>query len=197
MESPMNQEIEQEQEQVSQVSSETLKLKIVEDALANGLSTVKLQKKYNVSRQIIAKMLHDAKLIYVTETQSWKKIQDVGMGGDLEVIMTKISELSAQFFQLENRVNDLVKTNEKLNLVVLGPSPNANVNRFPLSLDDSTVPYLDYPAAPVEESSKTLSVKIGHNLHENFFQYCAKFEINKADILESYIYYFVNKLKSL
>jgi len=109
---------------------------------------------------------------------------------EMEVNAEKNS-FEKEFIELKNKISTLQIQVQNLEGVVFAPEKIY----IPLKNAES-LEYFDFPMAPEKIKSKNFSLKIGSKLHEDFFKYSEKYGINKADIVESYIYHLVNKLKN-
>lgn len=109
---------------------------------------------------------------------------------EMEVNAEKNS-FEKEFIELKNKISTLQIQVQNLEGVVFAPEKIY----IPLKNAES-LEYFDFPMAPEKIKSKNFSLKIGSKLHEDFFKYSEKDGINKADIMESYIYHLVNKLKN-
>lgn len=109
---------------------------------------------------------------------------------EMEVNAEKNS-FEKEFIEFKNKILTLQIQVQNLEGVVFAPEKIY----IPLKNAES-LEYFDFPMAPEKIKSKNFSLKIGSKLHEDFFKYSEKYGINKADIVESYIYHLVNKLKN-
>jgi hypothetical protein len=109
---------------------------------------------------------------------------------EMEVNAEKNS-FEKEFIELKNKISTLQIQVQNLEGVVFAPEKIY----IPLK-NAENLEYFDFPMAPEKIKSKNFSLKIGSKLHEDFFKYSEKYGINKADIVESYIYHLVNKLKN-
>jgi hypothetical protein len=95
------------------------------------------------------------------------------------------------FIELKNKISTLQIQVQNLEGVVFAPE------KIYITLKNAeSLEYFDFPMAPEKIKSKNFSLKIGSKLHEDFFKYSEKYGINKVDIVDSYIYHLVNKLKN-
>ncbi len=109
---------------------------------------------------------------------------------EMEVNAEKNS-FEKEFIELKNKISTLQIQVQNLEGVVFAPE------KIYITLKNAeSLEYFDFPMAPEKIKSKNFSLKIGSKLHEDFFKYSEKYGINKVDIVESYIYHLVNKLKN-
>jgi hypothetical protein len=106
-------------------------------------------------------------------------------------LLERVNSFEKEFIELKNKISTLQIQVQNLEGVVFAPEKIY----IPLKNAES-LEYFDFPMAPEKIKSKNFSLKIGSKLHEDFFKYSEKYGINKADIVESYIYHLVNKLKN-